>query len=287
VPIIDLGTGYYGAYQGGLYANGSNQDDPNHHAYGVTEAGAVQPLDSNGNPSPTGKYALLTIGNSNASTISSEFVSLASSDPAKSPSLVVVNGATGGASADALQDPGSYFWGIMVNDYLPNAGVTSNQVEIVWLNDVDVSHPPTISNLNAMLENIARLLIPKFPNVKLLYLSSMNYTGYSNGIDSFQPEPPAYETSFAAKQVIQDEINGVGNLNYNPANGAVVAPWAAWSAYYWTNGLMGRSDGLTWSCQDANPDGAHPDSSGQLKAAAQILSFFKSDATATPWFLIH
>jgi hypothetical protein len=234
-----------------------------------------------------GKYVLLTIGNSNALTISGEFVTLASSDPARNANLVVVDGATGGASADALQDPTSYFWSVIANGYLPNAGVTSNQVEIVWLNDVDVSHPPSIPNLQAMLENIARLLILKFPNVKLLYLSSMNYTAYSNGIDSFQPEPPAYETGFAAKEVIQDQINGTGNLNYNPANGAVVAPWTAWGAYYWTNGLLGRSDGLTWSCQDANPDGAHPSASGQLKAAAQVLNFFKTDETATPWFLSH
>lgn len=284
VAINDLGTGFYRQYQGGLYANGSNVDDPTHHSYGVSVAQTVQPLDSNGNPNPNGKYVLLTIGHSNTQDVSGEFVTLASSDPTKNPSLVVVNGATGSSSADELQDPNSYFWSLMTNNYLPNAGVSPQQVEIVWLNDVDVSHPPSIPALQIMLETIARNVLSKFPNTKILYLSSVNYTAYSNGLKDSQPEPPAYEAGFSMKAVIQDQINGGGNINYNPANGPVVAPWAAWAAYYWTNGLLGRSDGLTWSCQDNIGDGVHPATSGRVKAAAQLLNFMKTDDTAVPWF---
>ncbi len=284
VPITDLGTGFYGQYQGGLYANGSNVDDPTHHAYGVSMAQSVQPLDSNGNPNPNGKYVLLTIGHSNTQDVSAEFVTLASSDPAKNPNLIVVNGATGSSSADELQDPSSYFWTLMTNNYLPNAGVSPQQVEIVWLNDVDVSHPPSIPALQSMVETIAQNLLSKFPNTKILYLSSVNYTAYSNGLKNSQPEPPAYEAAFSMKAVIQDQINGVGNINYNPSLGPVVAPWASWAAYYWTNGLLGRSDGLTWSCQDNIGDGVHPATSGRVKAAAQLLNFMKTDDTAIPWF---
>ena len=284
VPITDLGTGFYGQYQGGLYANGSNVDDPAHHAYGVSLAQSVQPLDSNGNPSPNGKYVLLTIGHSNTQDVSAEFVTLASSDPAKNPNLIVVNGATGSSSADELQDPSSYFWTLMTNNYLPNAGVSPQQVEVVWLNDVDVSHPPSIPALQSMVETIARNLLSKFPNTKILYLSSVNYTAYSNGLKNSQPEPPAYEAGFSMKAVIQDQVNGVGNMNYNPSIGPVVAPWASWAAYYWTNGLLGRSDGLTWSCQDNIGDGVHPATSGRVKAAAQLLNFMKTDDTAIPWF---
>jgi hypothetical protein len=284
VPITDLGTGFYGQYQGGLYANGSNVDDPTHHAYGVSMAESVLPLDSNGNPNPNGKYVLLTIGHSNTQDVSAEFVTLASSDPAKNPNLIVVNGATGSSSADELQDPSSYFWTLMTNNYLPNAGVSPQQVEIVWLNDVDVSHPPSIPALQSMVETIARNLLSKFPNTKILYLSSVNYTAYSNGLKNSQPEPPAYEAGFSTKAVIQDQINGVGNINYNPSIGPVVAPWASWAAYYWTNGLLGRSDGLTWSCQDNIGDGVHPATSGRVKAAAQLLNFMKTDDTAIPWF---
>jgi len=285
VAITDLGTGYYeGTYQGGLYANGNNVDDPTHHAYGISMGQSIQPLDINGNPDPNGNYVLLTIGHSNTEDVSDQLVILGSSDPVKNPSLVLVNGGTGSSSADELQDPSSYFWGIMTNSYLPNAGVSPLQVEIVWLNDVDVSHPPSIPGLQGMLENIARNILTKFPNTKILYLSSVNYTAYSNGVRNAQPEPTAYETGFAAKAVIQDQENGLGNMNYNPANGPVVAPWTAWAAYYWTNGLLGRNDGLTWSCQDNIDDGVHPATPGRVKAAAQLLNFLKTDDTSIPWF---
>jgi hypothetical protein len=284
VAITDLGTGYYGTYQGGLYANGSNVDDPTHHAYGVSMGQSIQPLDVNGNPNPNGKYALLTIGHSNTEDVSDQLVVLGSSDPTKNQSLVLVNGGTGSSSADELQDPSSYFWGIINNVYLPNAGVSPLQVEVVWLNDVDVSHPPSIPDLQSMLENIARIILVKFPNTKILYLSSVNYTAYSNGVRNAQPEPTAYETGFAVKALIQDQVNGVNNLNYNPANGPVVAPWASWAAYYWTNGLLGRNDGLTWSCQDNINDGVHPATTGRVKAAGQLLNFLKTDDTSIPWF---
>jgi hypothetical protein len=280
----DLGTGFYGSYQGGLYASGSNIDDPTHHAYGVSMAQAIQPLDMNGNPNPNGKYVLLTIGHSNTEDVSAELLALGSAEPAKNPHLVLVNGATGSSSADELQDPSSYFWDIMNTIYLPSAGVSPLQVEVVWLNDVDVSHPSTIPDLQSMLENIARIVLNKFPNTKIVYLSSVNYTAYSNGVRNAQPEPTAYETGFAVKAVIQDQENGLGNLNYNPANGPVVAPWLSWAAYYWTNGLLGRSDGLTWSCQDNINDGVHPATPGRVKAAAQLLNFLKTDDTAIPWF---
>ena len=61
-------------------------------------------------------------------------------------------------------------------------------------------------------------------------------------------EPYAYESAFAVRGMIQDQINGVAAMNYNPANGPVVAPWVAWGPYIWANGLLARRDGLTWPC---------------------------------------
>jgi hypothetical protein len=287
VSISDLGTGYYlGQYQGGLYASGSNIDDPNHDSYGAGLAAGIQPLDSNGNPSPTGKYVLISIGHSNTQSSFTDFATLANAYPGKNPNLLVVDGATGGASADLIQDPTSYFWTIMSADYLPNAGVTANQVVAAYVNDVKASHPISIGGLQPELESIAQNLLTKFPNIKIAYFSSLNYTGYSNGVKNYEAEPNAYEAGFAVKGAVQDQINGAANLNFNPALGPVVAPWMAWGPYYWTNGLLGRSDGLTWSCADSNSDGTHPsEPGGRVKIATQLLNFFTNDDTAAPWFV--
>ncbi|HEY1679452.1 MAG TPA: hypothetical protein VGG04_17180, partial [Candidatus Sulfotelmatobacter sp.] len=72
----------------------------------------------------------------------------------------------------------------------------------------------------------------------------------------------------------------------NSANGPVVAPWMSWGPYYWSNGMLGRNDGLIWDCEDFSADGTHPSSTyGQLKVASPLLAFLKTDDTTTPWYL--
>jgi hypothetical protein len=293
VPINDLGTNYYlGAEEGGLYANGSNQDDPAHDVYGKTAASAIVPLDANGNYSPTGKYVFISVGLSVAQQPWFEFVNLVNTDPSKNPHLVVVNGATGGATASLLASSTNNFWNAITYDYLPNAGVTPLQVVGAWILDVDGgpggTFPHDMTSLQSQLQSIAQNLLIKFPNIKLAYYSSMNYTGYSDGAATLNPEPYAYESGFAVKNAIEDQISGDPTMNFDPTKGTVYAPWVAWGPYYWANGMIPRSDQLTWSCQDLYIDGTHPsDPSGRIKVSTQLLNFLKTDDTASKWFLAH
>lgn len=291
VPISDLGTNWYlGAEEGGLYANGSNRDDSGHDAYGRSAAAAIVPLDANGNYSPTGKYVFISVGLSLAQQPFGEFVDLVNTDPSKNPSLVIVDGATGGATAALLASASNNFWNAIVYDYLPNAGVTANQVVGAWILDVDGgpsgTFPSDMTNLQSQLQSIAQNLQVKFPNIKLAYYSSVNYTGYSDGAANLDPEPYGYENGMAVKNAIQDQISGDPNMNFNPANGTVMAPWIAWGPYYWANGMIPRSDGLVWSCQDLDVDGTHPSNPmGRIKVSTQLLNFLKTDDTASKWFL--
>lgn len=293
IPINDLATGsYLGAEEGGLYANGSNARPADHDASGVSLAQGIQPLDSNGNPSPTGKYVFISIGESANQQPFTEFLTLANVDPTKNPSLVVVNGATGGATASNLASIKSNFWNVINVNYLPNAGVTAKQVVAAWVNDVNGgpsgTFPSDMTTLQANMESIMQNLLTEFPNIKLAYFSSINYTGYSNGLKNLSNEPWSYESGFAAKNAIQDQINGNANLNFDPAKGPVLAPWMAWGPYYWANGLLPRSDGLVWTCQDLQADGTHPSlGPGRVKVSTQLLNFLKSDDTASIWFLAH
>src|SRR5207302_5200495 len=67
----------------------------------------------------------------------------------------------------------------------------------------------------------------------------------------------------------------------------VVAPWMSWGPYYWSNGMLGRKDGLEWDCADFSADGTHPSSTnGQLKVATALMNFLKTDDTTTPWYLV-
>ncbi len=291
VALTDLGTGTYQGSEGGLYPNGSNVRPTSHDADGVALAQGIVPLDSNGNYSPTGKYVLMAIGESTAQNEFNRFLPIANADPSKNPYLVLVNGAQGGATPNNLTSSTSAYWSTVLNNYLPQNGATAKQVVAIWMEDTDGiasgTFPSDIANLQTQYETMMQTMLTLFPNLKLVYFSSRVYGGYSNGVGNpDNPEPYAFEVGFAVKWAIQDQLDGNANLNYNPANGPVVAPWMSWGPYYWSNGMLGRADGTVWDCEDFSSDGTHPSSTyGQLKVATPLLNFLKTDDTTTPWYL--
>jgi hypothetical protein len=293
LALNDLGTGFYqnSAYEGGLYPNGSNTRPASQDSYGVSLANQIQPLDANGNPSSTGKYVLMAVGESTAQNEFNRFLPMANADPAKNPNLVIVNGAQGGATPNTLTTTDSTYWTTVLENYLPQNGVTQNQVVAVWIEDTDGiasgTFPSDITDLQSQYETMMQTMLTLFPNLKLVYFSSRVYAGYSNGLTTpDNPEPYAYEVGFAVKWAIQDQINKASNLCDGNGCSPIVAPWMAWGTYYWSNGMLGRSDGLVWDCQDFSSDGTHPSSTyGQLKVATKLFQFLKTDDTATPWYL--
>src|SRR5262249_17587953 len=171
---------------------------------------------------------------------------------------------------------------------LTSAGLTAKQVEVVWLKEA-IRDPeniggflPAAQQLQSDLESIARNIKTYFPNAKIVYLSSRTHAFTSTGIN---PEPYAYESGFAVKWTIQDQINGKGNLNSDPSKGKVVAPLLLWGPYLWANGTSPRSDGFTWVRSDTPSDATHPSASGCKKVARMLLAFFKPDPATTTWFL--
>ena len=292
IALTDLGTGTYLGEEGGLYPNGSNVRPADHDAAGVTIAQSIQPLDVNGNPDPTGKYALLSVGMSEAGIEFVHFIADAYADPSTNSQLVIVNGANPQAVASLWADPTFGGWSAIMDYFLPQAGVTANQVVAAWVKDTDnvtTGFPSTWTSLQTHLENIAQNLHTYFPNLKLLYFSTRIYGGHA--IDqpgSIHNEPYAYQTGFAVKWAIQDQLNGDPNLNYDPSQGPVMATWMSWGPYDWANGLLARTGSLVWTCQDIRGDGIHPSNpAGREKDANMILNFFKTDDTTTPWFLAH
>jgi hypothetical protein len=267
-----------------------------HGSDGVAFANAIQPLDANGNPDPVnGKYVLLSIGMSAAHTLFVGFQNDVIADPSVNKThLVLVNGAQDNATAGNFAQPNHPVWADIMNYFLPQSGVNANQVVAAWINDVSYptgTFPGDMSTLQSNLESISQNLHNKFPNLKLAYFTGRMYGGYSNNPKNpDSPEPFAYESGFAVKWSIQDQLNGLASLNYNPANGPVKAPWMDWGSYMWANGLIPRNDGFVWTCQDYTSDGIHPSLPplpGRDKGADQLMNFFKTDDTTAPWFLAH
>jgi len=191
--------------------------------------------------------------------------------------LVTVNGAQAGQDAELIKNPNATYWN-GVDSRLQSAGVTRNQVEAVRLKEAvaneSLGFPQDALRLQTDLADIVTILGDRFPELRLVYVSSRTYGGYA--VTPLNPEPFAYESGFAVKWLIENRIK---------AN--TTQPWVGWGPYLWTDGLRGRRDGLIWTCDDVLSDGTHPSRSGRQKVADLLLQFFETDTTARSWFLAN
>jgi len=85
---------------------------------------AIQPID--------GKIVLLSVGMSNTWQEFKVFIDLAQADPTVNPDLAIVNGAIPGQASQAIDSPDASYWSLLDNK-LAEAGVTPEQVQIIWL----------------------------------------------------------------------------------------------------------------------------------------------------------
>jgi hypothetical protein len=290
-PLPELGTEKYQGYEGGFYPGGKNERPKEHNDTGLALAKAMQPLDADGKPNANGKIVMLSVGMSNATQVFSTFKRIADADKEKNPSLVLVDGAQGGMTAVRIKDPddkgsGTQYWSV-VDQRLKTAGITLEQVQIAWIKQADAGptqgFPKYAQTLRDELRQIVIAMKVRFPNLKMVYLSSRTYGGYAT--TALNPEPYAFESGFSVKWLIEEQLKGDKELNFDPKKGAVKAPWLSWGPYLWANGTTKNSEGLSYEESDYGSDGTHPSQAGQRKVAEHMLKFFKSDPTTKPWFV--
>ena len=244
---------------------------------GVALGATVQPVDRDGKPSTSGKIVMISIGMSNTSREFSQFIRLADADARKNPSLVMIDAARNGAAATEIAVPFGDYW-MHVDRQLQRCEISPAQVQVVWLKTALAREPRGFPEnarlLQRTLRSIVEILRTKFPQLKLVYVSSRTYGGYSES--DLSPEPIAYESAFAVKWLIEERIN-------NPSPDRSI-PWVSWGPYLWADGMTPRSDGLIWERSDFEPDGVHPSAQGALKVATKLFEFFENDPSAQHWF---
>ena len=288
IPLTELGKGTYKEEQGGLYPGGENTPPRAHLEAGLQIASRITPLDHQGRKSVQGRIVMCTIGMSNTTQESRSFLKLAAVDKDLNPSLTIVDCAQGAQTASKIVDPDFPYWKV-VNGRLANAEVTPQQVQVVWLKEANGNPTNTFQDYARQLQEqqvkILNNLHDKFPNLKIAYVSSRIYGGWAGS--PLNPEPYAYEGGFATKWLIAGQIAGAPELNYDPAKGAVRAPWIEWGPYLWADGLKSREGGVVWKREDLGPDGTHPSILGREKVARLLMDFLKKDPTSRPWFVKH
>ncbi len=293
IPLTELGAQEYirmdgqaTGFTGGLYPQGRNAPPAQHLADALRLAQEIVPRAADGTPDEQhGKIGLVSIGMSNTNAEFDTFAKLAQTDSRLNRQVVFINGALGGQTSDKWVDPQALTWQELQNT-LARLEVAPEQVQVAWIKETQTrggEFPAKAQALQADLTAIVQNLQAVFPNLKIAYLSSRIYSyTYERGLS---PEPLAYETGFAVKWLVEAQINGDPTLNFDPAQGAVVAPLLLWGPYLWANGSQPRvADDLTWLPEDLTNDCTHPTASGQAKVAAMLLDFFTQDTTARSWF---
>ena len=284
-PLTDLATGTYQGFQGGLYTGGVNGRPAAHRTAGLQIASQIVPLDTLGNPSASGRVVVISIGMSNCTQEFSALVPKMIADPLRRPQVKPIDCAEGGQAARDIHHASAAYWDT-VYARLRGHGSSPLQPQVVWLKEAERAptgqFPASAESLEWDLGAIVRVIHQKLPNVRACYVSSRIYAGYATS--NLNPEPYAYESGFAVKWLIEAQSGGVDSLNWDPALGAVQAPWLTWGPYLWADGLQPRGDGLTWRCDEYQSDGTHPNDVGRNVVADTLLAFFQRDETTVPWY---
>lgn len=322
VPITEM-TGPYKGEDGGLYGEGRNEPPEAWRLAHLKESEAIVPRDADGRPADDGKIGLISIGFSNPSIEWESFKRTADADPQKSPHVVIVNGCMGGRSAamwawdgaDILPQPererldkemdvlgmpkenrrtslgvAKDTWPTLARR-IEAAGLSPLQVQVCWLKHVEANpvplgaFPAHARALQADITAILNIAKHRYPNLRVVYLSSRIFAGWS-GRGSGSPEPYAYESGFGTRWVVQGQIKGDPQLNFDTGRGPVRAPFVLWGPYLWARGDTPRKpDGLIWTPADMRPDHLHPGEAGSKKTTALLLNFFKTNEGTSRWFL--
>ncbi len=281
-PLTDMtAEDRYKGQDGGLYGGGKNEPPEKQLKAAIAQAKLIRPLDAEGKPSDEGKIVLISIGMSNTTQEFSQFIPLANADPTKSPKLVIVDGAQGGQTANVWANPRARNPWEVLDQRLKQASVTGQQVQVVWIKQAMAApeflgaFPKHAEVLEGHMVGLLDQLKKRFPNVRIAYLSSRIYGGYAT--TKLNPEPYAYESAFAVRWLIQEQMDG--------KSGAVKSPLLLWGPYLWADGEKGRKAGdLVWEPKDLAGDGTHPSDGGRKKVAELLLRFVKTDPTAKIWF---
>lgn len=265
-PLTDMGRYRYRGQAGGLYPGAANKAPRAYLRRGLDSSRRVRPV--------RGRIGVVGVGMANAMAEFGAFARAASQVQGINPSLVFVEGAGSGWDAVRVSKPAAKYWKDL-DARVRRARLQRGQVQVVWLKQMiageDRQFPADARALQTRLRSIVRILATRFPNLRLIYVSSRTYGGYA--ITHLNPEPFAYESGFAVKWLVQDGIQGrLGRV------------WVGWGPYLWTDGLAGRRDGLMWACEDVLEDGTHPSANGLRKVARLLTDFFTTDPTAKTWF---
>ena len=133
-------------------------------------------------------------------------------------------------TANIWANPGDRNPWTVLDQRLHQANVTAQQVQVAWVKQALAGpaglgeFPKHAEVLKKHMVTLLNKLHEKFPSLHIAYLSSRIYGGYAT--TPLNPEPYAYESAFAVRWLIEDQITGEGTQVTAIAMGAI--PMGRW-----------------------------------------------------------
>lgn len=279
-------------YSAGLYPGG-NYDYGIHEEEGYQRAARIVPLDGNGVVDSTnGKIVMIAFGMRERMAEAAEFKKMIDTFGQRNEWLQFVDCSQPGMDVEQFLTSGQAWNNIVAS--LTAAGATPKQVQTMWFEDFLLRQSDSLSyhyadTLKNYYVQVFQKLHQLFPNLKSCYLTGSAYAGYATN-SSVIREPFAYQTGWAVKWVIQDQINCDPSLQYTvtgaPPPQVEKAPWLAWGPYFWADGTRVWMDTtLRWHCPtDFDTDGTTLAGAGVVKAASMLFHFFSQNRSPMAWF---
>jgi hypothetical protein len=270
-----LVAGSYQARGGGFYGGGTNARPQAHEALGQAIVNSIVPLNTSGvRDDANGKYLMVGLGLSHTTgEVAALQTGYTSGTFIKNSKFHFADGALGGppygGTSQRMVDANNGYWAASKTK-MQTEGVEPIQVQFAWLKTTyqgpaghGLSFPDSIEQLATDFLNICRNIKTHYVNVKVVYISSRSYGGWSDGNAS--PEPWAYEDAFAVKMAVHRQV--VGRLDGPNAT----TPYVCWGPYFWSPTLLDCATQF-------GDDFLHPNTAGYAVIAAVMHGWFADDS---------
>ncbi len=292
---------------GRLYLSGFNFPTGAHELYGYDRAAEVLPRDSDGIVNmETGLVGFAVVGMSMAHFTWGAYERDVFTSDERRHGLVMVDLAEGGFLLEKWIDPAGHatgygqIWGAdgFVGNRLEVQGVTAEQIQVIWLYHVlnGDEWPGGFNDDQTTFRDALRILIdqelvPRFPNLKMVYLSTRELGFYADE-GHYLEEPRSYEIGYGVRALVDGYVQDIDG-------GAYTGPYVGWGPYWWAKESQNEADprvcrdlsygdGFFYECNDFLECGkggnVHPSTKGQAKLAVLLDDFFSGNAMAAQWY---
>jgi hypothetical protein len=290
IPINDLGKGTFQGYQGGLFPGGSNKIPAGDYATDLMRVCRnIQPLDTFGNVSSSGKITFISLGGSTGGHNMRQLKAQTEGNPLTNQNLLLLNCDNGKrtASLNSQSNPNDPYWNHVTQILTGGTHSSYRQVQIVYVeaddtSKLNITFPDRALLVKDDLKACLQVYKQKFPNLKIVYVLGRTRTFGNQQL--FNREPSPYYFGWACKWMIEDQMNGVKGTEYKGKN--AVIPMITWGWYQWADSLPRKTDGFYWR-QSETKDGLHATDIGQDTLATRFQNFLFTDKYASAWYAAH